>query len=277
MISVVLYGKGGVGKSTVASHLSVCYQRSGKRVLLIGCDPKTDTSARLAPGIELPTMVDLVGRKGGSGVVGDLIVTTPSGVDVIETGGPEPGLGCGGRGVISLCQLLDEATLVGLGYDVIIFDVLGDLVCGGFISPLQYSFRQELYIVSSEEVASLFAANNIARVANQRYLEQVVPAGIIFNVRAADADRELLAAFARRINLRILSFVPRDPLVLDAEIEERTAIEHAPDSAIARHFFELADRIEREAARPAPDPPTPMDRAEFSRFVRSYHRTTRQG
>jgi nitrogenase iron protein NifH len=276
MISVVFYGKGGVGKSTVASHLSVCFQRRGRRVLLIGCDPKADTSARLTSGAELPTMVDLVGRKGGSGVVHDLIVPTPSGVDVIETGGPEPGLGCGGRGVISLCQLLEEDLLVGLGYDVVVFDVLGDLVCGGFISPLQYSFRQELYIVSSEEVASLFAANNIAKVANQRYLDQVVPAGILFNLRAADADHELLAAFARRINLRILSFVPRDPLVLDAELEERTAIEHAPDSPIARHFFELADRIETQAALPSPDPPTPMDRAEFSRFVKSYRRTTRQ-
>ncbi len=268
MISIVIYGKGGVGKSTVATHLSVTFQQRGHRVLLVGCDPKTDTSARVAGSQRIMTMVDMIEGQGG-GHVSDLIFRTPSGVDAIETGGPEPGLGCSGRGVISLCQLLREESLEERGYDVVVFDVLGDLVCGGFIAPLQFSFAKQVYIVSSEEVASLFAANNVAKVMTHRYLEDIVPGGIVFNLRGAAADRAVLEQFAQRIGVGVAAYLDRDPVVLDAEIAETTAVEYAPDSDISRRFVTLAESIEERSGSAPAARPTPLSHDEFWEFVKA--------
>lgn len=151
--TIIIYGKGGVGKSTISSHLSVAFQRMGKRVLLVGCDPKADTSVRLLGGQRAHTIVDMVVNNGGRGF-DENVTRTASGVDVLETGGPAPGVGCGGRGVATLCQFLDDHPLELGRYEVVIFDVLGDLVCGGFVSPLRFGKANSVYIVSSEEAAS---------------------------------------------------------------------------------------------------------------------------
>lgn len=266
--TIIIYGKGGVGKSTIASHLSVCFQRLGKSVLLVGCDPKADTSLRLLSGDSAPTIVDMVANL-SSRRFDDNITRTASGVDVLETGGPVPGMGCGGRGVATLCQLLDDSQMELGRYDVIIFDVLGDLVCGGFISPLRFGSANSVYIVSSEEAASLFAANNIARVVCQPYHDSVSIGGILFNVRSHPAPQGLLEAFASRINVRILGILPRDPAILDAEDQGQTTITHAPESEATQRFFAMAKAMMERCACQEPQKVEPMSHADFWSFIRT--------
>jgi len=271
---IMIYGKGGVGKSTIACHLSVSWASRGRRVLLIGCDPKADTSMRLLAGENPPTMINRLMEKRGLDLAG-LILKTGSGVDVIEMGGAEPGMGCAGRGVTTLCQRLEQDREQWRHYDVIIFDILGDLVCGGFIAPLRFGWGNNVFIVSSEETASLYAANNIARVVCQPYYDQLSVGGIIFNLRQPQAPLEMLEQFAGRLNIGVLATLQRDPQILTAEIEGRTAIENAPDSEIAKSFHDLADRIEERNREQVHSRITPLDRDEFWDFVKMYREQIR--
>ena len=274
-LTLVVYGKGGVGKSTVCAHLAVCFAQEGRRVLLLGCDPKADTSQRLLGGRRPPTIVDMVtGLKGYS--FGDLVVRSRAGLDVLETGGPQPGQGCGGRSVATLCQYLEEHSREVSAYDTVIFDVLGDLVCGGFVAPLRFGLGRDVYIVSSEETASLFAANNIARVAAEAYLQDVSLGGIIFNLRQNDARPEVLEAFASRLGGAIAAVLPRDPVILDAEDCGMTVFDHAPNAAMGARFHSLAARIARRGGAVPGGCARPMTSLEFSDFVRE-HRARRPG
>ncbi|HAZ07023.1 MAG TPA: nitrogenase iron protein [Elusimicrobia bacterium] len=274
-MTLVVYGKGGVGKSTMCAHLAMCFAREGRKVLLLGCDPKADTSLRLLGGKRPPTIVDMVtGLKGYR--FQELAVRSRPGLDILETGGPQPGQGCGGRSVATLCQYLEEHARELSGYDTLIFDVLGDLVCGGFVAPLRFGFGRDVYIVSSEETASLFAANNIVRVAAEPYLQGVSVGGIIFNLRQNDARREVLEAFAARLGVPIAAVMLRDPAILDAEEDGVTVFDHKPGKRAAGRFAALAASI---AARRGAVPGAkvrPMSSEEFQSFVRE-NRVSRPG
>jgi nitrogenase iron protein NifH len=267
-MTVIFYGKGGIGKTTVSSHLAAHYAKGGKRVLLLGCDPKADTSTRFLAGRKPLTIIDMVGgqveRK-----FEDLLTRTAAGVDVMETGGPEPGVGCGGRGVATLCQFLEAHPLELSGYDVIIFDVLGDLVCGGFVAPLRFGTGNCLFIVSSEEAASLFAANNIARMASRPFGPAVGVGGIIVNLRDNAAPRRHLREFAARLNTKIVGIVERDRVVMEAEEKGTTVIAHAPRSRAASQFVSVAVAIEARVRAPAGRRVTPMSNDEFWAFIRA--------
>ncbi|MBI5883878.1 MAG: AAA family ATPase [Elusimicrobia bacterium] len=266
---VILYGKGGVGKTTVSSHLAACYAAEGRKVLLLGCDPKTDTSTRFLAGLRPPTMLDMVEGK-LSRRFEALLTRTPSGVDVMETGGPEPGVGCGGRGVATLCQFLEEHPREFASYDVAIFDVLGDLVCGGFVAPLRFGRGNCVFVVSSEEPASLFAANNIARMTCRPYNDAASVGGIIFNLRRNDAPRGHLTAFARRLGVGVIGAVERDRVIMEAEERGLTALAHAPRSKAAHGFGVLAHAVERVCRSKRSAKATPMTNDEFWAFVRSH-------
>lgn len=277
-LTVVVYGKGGVGKSTMCAHLAVAFAQSGRKVLLLGCDPKADTSLRLLGGQRPPTIVDMVtGLEGRA--FRDLVVRARPGLDVLETGGPPPGMGCGGRSVATLCQFLEEHARELSGYDTLVFDVLGDLVCGGFVAPLRFGFGRDVYVVSSEESASLFAANNIVRVAAEPYHQGVSVGGIIFNLREPGARREVVEAFAARLGAPVAAVLPRDPLILDAEDEGRTVFDLAPRSEAAARFRALAESVAaRRGAVPGPSV-KPMSQAEFTAFVKEQRvgRPAREG
>ncbi|MCR4295026.1 MAG: P-loop NTPase [Elusimicrobia bacterium] len=273
-LTIVVYGKGGVGKSTTCAHLAMSFARDGRKVLLLGCDPKADTSLRLMGGRRPATIVDMVtGLEGHE--FRDLVTTSRPGLDVLETGGPPPGQGCGGRSVATLCQYLEDHSRELSGYDTLIFDVLGDLVCGGFVAPLRFGLGRDVYIVSSEETASLFAANNIVKVASAPYHEGVFVGGIIFNLRQNDARPEHLEAFAARLGIGITAVIPRDNDILDSEEDGRTVFEHAPKGEAAARFRALAAAIEaRKGAVPgASVRAMPADEfAEFARGQRIYRR-----
>ena len=266
-LTVVAYGKGGTGKSTVCAHLAASFARSGRRVLLLGCDPKADSSLRLLGGERPATIVDMVTGLRGRRFT-DLVSRARPGLDVLETGGPPPGQGCGGRSVATLCQYLEENERELGAYDTLVFDVLGDLVCGGFVAPLRFGFGRDVYIVSSEETASLFAANNIVRVAAEPYHQGVSVGGFVFNLRQNDARREVLEAFAARLGVPVAAVLPRDPAILESEELGTTVFEHAPGAAAAERFDALAKRVaSRRGAVPGASA-RPMAPDEFAAFVR---------
>jgi len=269
-LKVVLYGKGGIGKTTVAVHLSAAWAEQGLRVLHVGCDPKMDSSVRLTRRDDPPCLVDFVedgslqGRKPA-----DLIVRGALGIDTIEAGGPEPGMGCAGRGIASLFDFFDTHRIDTWPYDVHVFDVLGDLVCGGFVAPIRYGMGDRVVIVASAEIMALYAANSIASVALHHVHERVLLAGIVFNVKQPDAGvHAALTDFAARLRTRVLGFVAWDPVVREAERLHQTVFEYRPESPAAETFRRLAARI----AEPLPADlplPTPMARREFLAYAKT--------
>lgn len=269
METIAVYGKGGIGKSVVATSLSVFYAQTGRRVLHVGCDPKHDSAYRLLKTpTNIQTVLDIL-REDPEAVGTDEILTTGRfDIDCCEAGGPPPGVGCGGRGVARMIEALDEMQLLQSGrYDVAIFDVLGDVVCGGFAAPLRDGFAKKVIIVLSEEPMAIFAANNIARAIDIYRENGVCLAGLVANMRSKDAQLEPLERFAKRLNTTILAVVERDSRIMEGERQQRTILEWAPEAPAAEALRTLGKAI--EAIEPEAMPlPTPMTDEGFFEFLR---------
>ena len=256
MKQIALYGKGGIGKSTTAANLSAALAEMGLSVLQIGCDPKRDSTRMLMHGSWIPTVLDQVRQGREAGLTPDQVVFRGfNGVRCVEAGGPEPGVGCAGRGIIATFQLLEG--LNSLSGDVVLYDVLGDVVCGGFAMPMREGYAQEVYLVTSGELMSLYAANNICRAIARlagRVRGRCRLAGVIGNAADQAGEEALVRAFADRIHSRLVTFIPRDPVVQRAEIHRMTVIEYAPDSAQAGVYRQLAQSIigNRDLGIPTP-------------------------
>jgi nitrogenase iron protein NifH len=264
---IAIYGKGGIGKSVIATNLSASYAMAGKRVLHIGCDPKRDSAIRLIDSGHLSTVMDLIGQDPDSLSVATIINRGRHGLDCVEAGGPDPGTGCAGRGVARTVEFLEEQGVLSNGvYDVVVFDVLGDVVCGGFAAPLRLGFARKVFIVVSEQPMSLYAANNITKAVRRYSSNGVVLGGIIANSVLPETDRDLLTRFAARLGTRIITFLPRDLDVIAAENHRRTCVEWAPESVFAKSVGKLADEV--LALDPAQVPaPNTMTDDEFFTFL----------
>jgi len=256
MKQIALYGKGGIGKSTTAANLSAALACMGMDVLQIGCDPKRDSTRMLMHGSWIPTVLDQVREGKEAAITAEQVVFRGfGGVRCVESGGPEPGVGCAGRGIIATFQLLER--LSSLSGDVIVYDVLGDVVCGGFAMPMREGYAREVYLVTSGELMSLYAANNICKAIarlGSRASGRCRLAGVIGNAAGQAGEEPLVRAFADRIGSRLIAFIPRDPVVQRAEIHRMTVIEFAPDSAQADVYRRLAKSIlgNRDLVIPAP-------------------------
>ena len=265
---LAIYGKGGIGKSVVATGLSAYYALQGKKVLHVGCDPKRDSSLRLIGHMPRRTVVDFVGMEPGAVAASRLLEEGRHGVMCLEAGGPEPGLGCGGRGVARAIELMEETELLETGgFDVALFDVLGDVVCGGFAAPLRQGFARKVVIVASEEPMALFAANNIAKAIVTYQANGVVLAGLVANLRSGTDDAGLVERFAAAIGTRVLVVLPRDPLVVEAERQCKTVLDHAPDSAAAREIAKLGETLSVIRAADVASP-TPLGETEFFELMK---------
>jgi len=245
MKQIALYGKGGIGKSTTSANLSAALSLSGYNVLQIGCDPKRDSTRMLMQGRLIPTVMDLVRERGATAVTPeDVVYTGFNGIRCVEAGGPEPGVGCAGRGIIATFQLLEKfGTLTG---DVIVYDVLGDVVCGGFAMPMREGYAQEVYLVTSGELMSLYAANNICKAIQRlstRPRSKCRLAGVICNAKNLPREEELVAEFARRVNSHLTEYIPRDRTVQLAELDRKTVLEYDPSSEQAQKYRDLAARV----------------------------------
>ena len=277
MHRITIFGKGGIGKSTVSANLAAVYARGGKKVLLVGCDPKHDTTVALTDGRPIPTVVERsVFMDSGSGDPEKILVRGRLGIDCIEAGGPEPGIGCAGRGISRMIELMEGAGILKEGrYDVAIFDVLGDVVCGGFAAPLRQGFADKVVIVASEELMALYAANNIARAIRNYSANGVALCGVFANLRDPGADRRAVERFSRLIGTQVLDFMVRDPSVREAEYRRVTVSEHAPGSGAAKTIASLAKTLlafERKAAVV----PTPLSDERFHELSRAAFRSDRK-
>lgn len=246
MLKIAVYGKGGIGKSTMTSNLAAAFATLGKRVIQIGCDPKADSTINLLGGEPLqpvmnylretdadPESLDEISRVGFGGVL------------CIETGGPTPGLGCAGRGIIATFNLLEDLRLFDIHQpDVVLYDVLGDVVCGGFAAPIREGYAEKVLIVTSGEKMALYAANNInTAVKNFEDRGYAHVAGLILNHRDVERETEKVQAFADEAGLPIVAEIPRSQDIIRFEDEGKTVIEGDASLPVSQRFLELARRL----------------------------------
>jgi nitrogenase iron protein NifH len=241
-----IYGKGGIGKSTTTQNLVSALAESGKKVMIVGCDPKAD-STRLILHSKAQTSVMQLAAEAGSVEdleLEDVMNIGYGGVKCVESGGPEPGVGCAGRGVITAINFLEEEGAYDDELDFVFYDVLGDVVCGGFAMPIRENKAQEIYIVCSGEMMAMYAANNIAKgIVKYANSGGVRLAGLICNSRNTDREDELIMALADKLGTQMIHFVPRHNVVQHAEIRRMTVVEYDPTHAQADEYRTLAKKI----------------------------------
>ncbi|MCR5284372.1 MAG: nitrogenase iron protein [Treponema sp.] len=265
---IAIYGKGGIGKSTTTQNLTAGLVEHGKKVMVVGCDPKADSTRLLLGGLAQKTVLDTI-RDEGENVELDRIMRTGfGGTRCVESGGPEPGVGCAGRGIITSISMLENLGAYTDDLDFVFYDVLGDVVCGGFAMPIREGKAKEIYIVASGEMMALYAANNIAKGIS-RYAKAggVRLGGIICNSRNVDRELDLLRAFSKELGTQLLYFVPRDNIVQRAEINRKTVIEYKPDSSQAQEYRNLAEAVINNTNFSIP---TPMTQERLEEILLEY-------
>ncbi|MFW6022235.1 MAG: nitrogenase iron protein [Halanaerobiaceae bacterium] len=263
MRQVAIYGKGGIGKSTTTQNLTSALAEMGNNIMIVGCDPKADSTRMLLGGMNQKTVLDTLREEGEDIELKDIM---KNGVDFsnircVESGGPEPGVGCAGRGIITSINMLENLGAYTDDLDYVFYDVLGDVVCGGFAMPIREGKAQEIYIVASGELMAMYAANNICK-GIKKYAETggVRLGGIICNSRKVDGELELLEAFAKKLGSQLVHFVPRDNIVQRAEINRKVVIAYEPESDQANEYRTLAKTIDDNELFVIPEP---MDQEEL--------------
>jgi len=260
-----IYGKGGIGKSTTTQNLVAALAESGNKVMIVGCDPKADSTRLMLHAKAQNTIMQLASEAGSVEdlELEDVLKVGYGDVKCVESGGPEPGVGCAGRGVITSINFLEEEGAYDEDLDFVFYDVLGDVVCGGFAMPIRENKAQEIYIVMSGEMMAMYAANNISKgILKYANSGGVRLGGLVCNERQTDKELELAEALAKKLGTQLIYFVPRDNVVQHAELRRMTVIEYAPDSKQAEHYRTLATKIHANAGNGIIPTPITMDELE---------------
>jgi len=243
---IAFYGKGGIGKSTTSQNTIAAMAEMGKKVMIVGCDPKADSTRLILHTKAQATIMELAAEAGSVEdlELDDVLKEGFLGIKCVEAGGPEPGVGCAGRGVITAINFLEEEGAYEEDLDFVSYDVLGDVVCGGFAMPIREGKAQEIYIVASGEMMAMYAANNISRgILKYANSGGVRLGGIICNERKTDRERELVSELAKRLSSQMIHFVPRDNVVQHAELRRMTVVEYDPSCKQADEYRALANKI----------------------------------
>jgi len=257
MRQVAIYGKGGIGKSTTTQNLTSALAEMGKKIMIVGCDPKADSTRLVLGGLAQKTVLDTLREEGDDIELDYIMKPGYGGIKCVESGGPEPGVGCAGRGIITAIGMLEQLGAYTPDLDYVFYDVLGDVVCGGFAMPIREGKAQEIYIVASGEMMALYAANNISKgVKKYATTGGVRLGGIICNSRNVDKELDLLEAFAKELGSQLIHFVPRDNMVQRAEIHKQTVIEFDPEAHQADEYRALAKAIDENKMFVIPKPMT---------------------
>ncbi len=257
MRKIAIYGKGGIGKSTTTQNTVAGLAEMGRKVMVVGCDPKADSTRLLLGGLAQKSVLDTLREEGEDVDLDDLRRTGFSGVVCVESGGPEPGVGCAGRGIITSINLLEQlgAYADSEKLDYAFYDVLGDVVCGGFAMPIREGKAKEIYIVVSGEMMAMYAANNICKgIVKFAEAGGVRLGGVICNSRQVDNEREMIEAFAAKLGTQMIHFIPRDNMVQKAEINRKTVIEFDGSHPQADEYRTLARKIEANEMHIIPKP-----------------------
>jgi len=249
MRKVAIYGKGGIGKSTTTQNTVAGLVEKGKKVMVVGCDPKADSTRLLLGGLAQRSVLDTLREEGEDVELSDIRAGGYCQSLCVESGGPEPGVGCAGRGIITSINMLEQLdaykTESGDPLDYVFYDVLGDVVCGGFAMPIREGKAEEIYIVCSGEMMAMYAANNISKgILKFAQSGAVRLGGLICNSRKVDNEREMIEQFAKQLGTQMIHFVPRDNDVQRAEINRKTVIEWNPECKQADEYRALANAID---------------------------------
>lgn len=264
MRQIAIYGKGGIGKSTTTQNTVAGLAEAGKKVMIVGCDPKADSTRLILHAKAQTTVMDMARDHGGVEdlELQDVMLEGFKGIRCTESGGPEPGVGCAGRGVITAINFLEENGAYTDDLDFVFYDVLGDVVCGGFAMPMREKKAQEIYIVTSGEMMAMFAANNICKgIVKYAVSGGIRLGGLICNSRKVDKEFELIQALADKLGTQMIHFVPRDNIVQRAELKRMTVIEYDPKADQADEYRALAQKISENKNFVIPTPLT-MDELE---------------
>ena len=259
-----IYGKGGIGKSTTTQNLVAGLAELGKKVMIVGCDPKADSTRLILHAKAQNSIMEMAANAGSVEdlELEDVMKVGYRDIKCVESGGPEPGVGCAGRGVITAINFLEEEGAYEEDLDFVFYDVLGDVVCGGFAMPIRENKAQEIYIVCSGEMMAMYAANNIAKgIVKYANSGGVRLAGLICNSRNTDREDELIIALAEKLGTQMIHFIPRDNAVQHAEIRRMTVIEFDPKHKQADEYRSLANKIVNNTKFVIPTPIT-MDELE---------------
>ena len=245
MRKIALYGKGGIGKSTVCSNLAAVWAKQGWKVMQIGCDPKADSTLLLRGGKPQETILDLIRKYKNDFTLDQMVTVTPEGVICVEAGGPVPGLGCAGRGIIAALEKLEEkGAYKAFDVDRVLYDVLGDVVCGGFTMPMRKGYADQVYIVTSGERMSVYAAGNIAMaLENFKSRSYAELGGFILNERNVPSEKEEVLRLAEDFHSTVTGILHRSPWIPEAEKRNQCAVTAFPESDTAQEFTLLAQRI----------------------------------
>ena len=252
-----IYGKGGIGKSTTTQNLVAGLAELDQKVMIVGCDPKADSTRLILHSKAQETIMHLAAEAGSVEdlELEDVLKMGYADIKCVESGGPEPGVGCAGRGVITAINFLEEEGAYDEDLDFVFYDVLGDVVCGGFAMPIRENKAQEIYIVVSGEMMAMYAANNISKgIVKYANSGGVRLAGLICNSRNTDREDELIEALAAKLGTHMIHFVPRDNAVQRAEIRRMTVIEYDPTHSQADEYRSLAQKVidNKELVIPTP-------------------------
>lgn len=245
MIKIAVYGKGGIGKSTTISNVAAAMAEQGLKVMQIGCDPKGDSTVLLRHGKPVETVLDLVRDRKNDFTLDDMVMEGYRGVLCVEAGGPAPGMGCAGRGIIAALEKLKEkGAYETYKPDVVIYDVLGDVVCGGFSMPMRGGYADRVFVLTSGENMAIHAAANIAMaVENFKNRGYAKMGGIILNRRNVKHEEEKVQELCEDIHSRVIGRLSRSETVTDAEELAMTVLEAQPDSEMAAEYRRLAEQI----------------------------------